>query len=397
LTGLYNRHHLNKTLHSQYLLARDSGSDLSLLVLDIDCFNEINTAFGQSFGDFVLNEMSARLTDSTRKEDLCFRRSGGDFVVLMPEVDLDGAKNTAEKIRQSCIGKPFCRKEMKREVTLSIGVASRKTHHPASADEFINMAETALFKAKADGRNRVYIYGPRGAAPSEIRQLDFESIKVRINRILEKTRHSAVSSIQLLARDVAGPGHREHIERVTNYTDLLGRQLGLPPAIIQTLQNAIILYTSIRHLIHNDLLSQRYRFSESDWKTLQDFPYKLSEIVEIFDYFAHERLILLTRSENYDGSGYPEGLKGAEIPLGARIISIVDSFAAMKADRPHRRRLEPDAILHELKTEAGKQFDPFLVLKLLDIIQRDNLLEVSDVDIAEFRAELLKKQSGSGL
>lgn len=397
LTGLYNRHHFNKTLHTRFRSALDSDADLSILIIDIDYFSYINKSYGQGFGDFVLNEMSARLTDVTRREDICFRLSGGDFVVLMPDIDLLTARKTAQEILYCCEAKPFRRNTLEREVTLSIGVASLVTHCPSSVNEFVNMAETALFKAKADGRNRVYVYAPRENATQESSQKDFEAIKVTINRVLEKTRNSTISSLQLLARDVAGPDHKDHIERVTHVTELLCKQLGLTPAIIQTLQNTAILYTSIRHLIHNDLLSKQGKFTMEDREIMQDFPYKLSEITGIFDYFSQERLILLTRSEKFDGSGYPDGLRGNEIPLGARIISIVDSFVAMAADRPYRPKLTPKSILQELKNEAGKQFDPVLVLKLLDIIDTNGLLDISAEDVAEIRAELLTLYSEPSL
>jgi diguanylate cyclase (GGDEF)-like protein len=395
LTGLYNRHHFNKTLHTEYQEALDNGTDLSVLIIDIDYFNEINKTCGQSFGDFVLNVMSSRLTAATRNEDICFRLSGGDFVVLMPGVDLITARKACEKIVNDCTEQPFCRNELERRVTLSIGIASYATHHPATVDEFVNMAETALFKAKADGRDRVYIYAPREANSQQSAHNDFDSIKVTINRVLEKTRHSAITSLQLLARDIAGPRHRDHIDKVSRYTELLCTQLGLTPPIIRTLQNSSILYSSIRHLIHNDLLSKKELFTAQDKEIMEDFPYKLSEVIDIFDYFSQERLILLTRSEKFDGSGYPEGLKGNEIPLGARIVSIVDSLAAMEADRPYRDKFLPEDILNELKNEAGKQFDPFLVLKLLETIQKYRLLDIPETDIATIHEELLKLHSNA--
>ena len=122
---------------------------------------------------------------------------------------------------------------------------------------------------------------------------------------------------------------------------------------------------------------------------MNEFPYKLAEITEVFDYFSNERSILLYHGEHYDGSGFPEGLKGEEIPLGARIFNIVDSLAAMNSDRPFRRRLKPKAIIKELGNQAGKQFDPFLVLKIFDIIQENNLLELDESFMEGIRAELL--------
>lgn len=388
LTGLFNRHHFNRLLPKHFVSAIAEGSELSLLLLDIDYFHEINKACGRIFGDFVLNELAARITQATRKEDICFRLSGGEFSVLMPDTDLARARKVAGDLLTRCESKPFTKSTFQRRITLSIGITSLATHRPSSFDEFVNMAETSLFKAKAEGRNRAYTYAPRETDGSFPIESSFDTVKLAISRLLDKTRHSTISSLQLLARDIAGPGHHEHIERVTSYIELLCTQLGLTTPIIKTLQNAAILHTSIRHLIHNDLLTKKEKFSLEDLEVMRDFPYKLSEIVEIFDYFAQERLILLTRTEKFDGSGYPDGLKGDEIPLGARIISIIDAFAAMEGNRPHRPRLEPVSILMELKNEAGKQFDPFLVLKLLDIIEEYGLLEINADDMTTIRMEL---------
>lgn len=388
LTGLYNRHQFNRILEEEFCDHADSELELALLFLDIDFFNEINKANGQTFGDFVLNEMAARLTNSTRVNDTCFRLSGSDFVVLMPATNLATAKRRAEKILKQCSEKSFIRNGIEQHVTLSIGLASTDSQHLASADEFIHMGETALFLAKAEGRNRVHVYTAGNNNSHSMIQHDFESIKISLNRILEKTRNAAIASLQLLARDIAGPEHREHLSRANRYADLFCKHLGLTPAITDTLQNVLILNTSIRYFLHGELLAKKEPFNNNDRTLLQDYPYKLAEIIDIFDYFSQERSLLSTRSEHFDGKGYPEGLQGSEIPLGARILNIVDSFAAMKGTRPYRRAMPSEAILLELKEQAGKQFDPFLVLHFIDIIERNNLLDLSTEEISEIRAEL---------
>ncbi len=388
LTGLYNRRQLTKILHDELTKAHEKGGDLSLLILDIDYFNEVNKAAGHSFGDFVLNEMSARLTKATRQEDICFRFSGEDFVILMPGADIDQAHKTAEKLRLACATKPFSNGQVKKHITVSIGLASYRRHHPESQDELITMTETALYMAKAEGRNRSNIFSPLEANRYSAEK-NLASLKVTIARILDKTRNSAISSLQLLAKDLAGAEHRDHIQNVSHYINLLGDRLGLPVSLIKTFQNAITLNTSIRFLLHNDIISKEKKFPRDDRKIMDEFPYKLAEITEVFDYFSNERTILLYHGEHYDGSGFPEGLKGEEIPLGARIFNIVDSLAAMNSDRTFRRRLQPKAIIEELNNQAGKQFDPFLVLKIFDIIQENNLLDLDESFMDSIRADLL--------
>jgi HD-GYP domain-containing protein (c-di-GMP phosphodiesterase class II) len=111
-------------------------------------------------------------------------------------------------------------------------------------------------------------------------------------------------------------------------------------------------------------------------------PHKLHELMAPFDFFAKERSILLRHHENYDGNGYPEGLKGDDIPIGARIFSIVDAFVAMTSPRVYRRRFTDDEAVLELAAYAGTQFDPILVDAFIDTIKESNLFDFSGATIA---------------
>ena len=217
--------------------------------------------------------------------------------------------------------------------------------------------------------------------------LDF--LKENLNRILDKTRTSAIASLQLLAKNIAGPEHQNHITKVSLFVSMLGKQLGLSEQHTQTFQNSITLYNSFRFILHNDLLSKPEKLTNEEHKTIEDLPYKLNEITDIFDYFAEERNILLSHNERYDGTGYPLGLKGDEISLGARIFNLVDSLAAMSSERPYRKTLNPHEILKELTKEAGKQFDPFLVLQILEVIKKNNLFNLDADCIDRAKEELI--------
>jgi diguanylate cyclase (GGDEF)-like protein len=344
LTGLFNRRHLTTNLAALMETARTTGQDLALLLFNIDFFNKVNTLSGQQFGDFILNEMAARLTTATRNADTsCYRFSGEDFVVLLPGTGLAEACIKAEKIRRACSDKPFTFGQKSQHITVSMGVASLKDHKPLSHDDFITMAETALFVAKAQGRDRLQIFSadPLPGAISSRRSLDFL------------------------------------------------KQLGLPDQHIETFQNAITLYNSFRSLLHNDLVKKPGQLSRTERKTMEDLPFKLTELTDMFDYFCQERNILLCYGERFDGTGHPRGLAGDEIPLGARIFNIIDAVAAMNSERPYRRKLTPGEIISELKMEAGKQFDPFLVLQVLMVIEKNHLLNLERQVIEGVRNELL--------
>jgi len=391
LTGLFNRRHFTTHLVEKMEESEISGKDISLLMMNIDYFNKVNKSAGLVFGDFILNEMAARLTVNTSEHGKCYRFSGEDFVVLLPETNLSKAEEIAETIRNNCTKQPFQNKSKQVSITLSVGIASLCSHTPGNYDDFISMAETALFMAKAEGRNRIKSFVPYSSEGEYTSLESLAFLKETLNRILTKTRSSTIASLQLLARNVVGPEHQQHITTVSHYISLLGKQLHLPEQHIQTFQNAITLYNSIRFLLHNDLLSKPGVFTTTDRKTLNDLPFKLTELTDMFDYFSSERSVLLHHNERFDGTGQPQGLKGDEIPLGARIFNIVDSLAAMNSDRPYRKKMTPPEILDELTKEAGAQFDPHLILHTLNVIEENNLLNIDKTILECTRKNLLQR------
>ncbi|MEA3547968.1 MAG: diguanylate cyclase [Thermodesulfobacteriota bacterium] len=158
LTGAYNRRHLNKMLTHEFYRCRRYEGDLSCIMLDLDHFKNVNDAHGHQFGDFVLKEVARRITCSSRTSDLVFRFGGEEFVVLMPQTDIFGTMQAAEKIRLGCAAEKFQNGSTAVDVTISIGASSFRAHQPAKPDDLISMADKALYEAKKSGRNQVVAF-----------------------------------------------------------------------------------------------------------------------------------------------------------------------------------------------------------------------------------------------
>ncbi|MFW2368717.1 MAG: diguanylate cyclase [Desulforhopalus sp.] len=390
LTGLYNRRHLTIQLSDILATAREKGDELSLLILNIDNFSDINNASGLDFGDFILNEIAVRLTRALRGRDSCYRYSGEEFIVIFPQADLDYTTKVADRLSTACSEKPFSDGSNTVSITVSIGVSSLQPHKPDTPDKFIFMAENALFEAKAEGRNQIRIYSPQYNESNLSQRNPLAFLKDKLDRILNTTRTTAISSLEMLAKNVAGSEHKTHIASVSNYISLLGSHLGLPDKNIKTFHNAVTLYNCFRALLHNDILSKPARLTTEERKIFEDLPFKLAEISDMFDHFGDERSLLLSFNERYDGTGYPDGLKGDEIPLGSRIFHIVDAVAAMDAERPFRRKLLPQEIINELKRGAGTQFDPFLLLQILTVIEKNGLIDIDPGFLIQTRQDIMK-------
>ena len=155
LTGLNNRRYLES--HLGHLIEHfiNRGKPLSILAIDVDFFKQINDTYGHDAGDRVLQELAARIKTSTRTIDLCCRTGGEEFVLVLPNTGPDAAENTAERLRKSVANKPFLvGPQQSVPVTISIGLAGLGSATD-TLDLFMKRADSALYTAKREGRNRV--------------------------------------------------------------------------------------------------------------------------------------------------------------------------------------------------------------------------------------------------
>jgi two-component system cell cycle response regulator len=156
LTGLYNRRHMDKQLEIHVTNAAARGKPVSLLTVDVDFFKPINDTHGHDVGDRVLQELAVRLKAQVRAIDLCCRMGGEEFVIILPETDLQVGFTVAERLRRTIAGKPFNAgaKHGPLSITVSIGVSAYESAADTPAS-ILKRADEALYEAKRAGRNRV--------------------------------------------------------------------------------------------------------------------------------------------------------------------------------------------------------------------------------------------------
>ncbi|MDY6845139.1 MAG: diguanylate cyclase, partial [Thermodesulfobacteriota bacterium] len=321
LTGLYNHRHMDSIITQEFDRAKRYQTDLSCLLIDLDYFKDVNDTFGHAFGDFVLQEFSSRLRNYTRNSDISFRYGGEEFMVLLPLTDVRGAQKAAEKIRKLSESKSYENGLDSIVVTVSIGIASIKYHRLTEAKELLAYADKALYRAKAEGRNRVVIYPKESSEESSGSPLDestynsshFHYLREHLSAILERTKRASIASLELLVRDMSGRRFYKHDQKVKQYIDLAGSKLHLPPTIIETFKRAAAIHNCFKVLLEGTSMSGKKVLDENK-SQVEDHPYILAEMTELFDFFANERSVLLYHHENYDGTGYPEGLEGDQIP-----------------------------------------------------------------------------------
>jgi HD-GYP domain-containing protein (c-di-GMP phosphodiesterase class II) len=221
----------------------------------------------------------------------------------------------------------------------------------------------------------------------------FRYLKERLTAILEKTKKSSVESLELMVWDRDGDRFKAHNRQVIQCFNLIGDKLGFNPSIVKTLQHAAIFHDATKVLL-GDVDKSRV-LDKDEMALVMDHPYKLHELIAPFDFFAEERSVLLWHHEHFDGNGYPDGLKGDEIPLGARIFAIVDAFVAMTSRRSYNRQFTTEEAVQELATHAGTQFDPVLVGVFIDALKENNTNGISDEMVATAKAKINKVKFGT--
>jgi diguanylate cyclase (GGDEF)-like protein/putative nucleotidyltransferase with HDIG domain len=348
LTGLGNHRHFHERLERELRHAHERRLPLTLCLIDVDDFKRINDRFGHPAGDRVLSLLATRL----RQSGEAFRLGGDEFALLLPGYDENTAVTAATSVveRISAI-----QLDQLGSVTVSAGIATSPAH-AADRDELIRLADSALYWAKEYGKNRVRAYRPDVIELAELKRL--ASGPDRAARF----RAAASLARAVDARDVYTGSHSQ---RVADLAARTARRLGLPEEEVELTRLAASLHDLGKLAIPEEILRKPGPLTDPERMVLERHPqigFRMLEslgVDPVADWVLHHH-------ERWDGSGYPDGLPGDAIPLGARIIFVADAYDAMTSERVYRRRVAPEQAIAELRRCAGSQFDPGIVNALAD-------------------------------
>jgi diguanylate cyclase (GGDEF)-like protein/putative nucleotidyltransferase with HDIG domain len=214
---------------------------------------------------------------------------------------------------------------------------------------------------------------PLAAAPL---YLTYRSYKVYLGRIDDEQRHVremadlhlATIEALALAIDAKDQTSQSHIRRVQLYAAALARALGMTPNDIQGVKTAALLHDIGKLAVPEHILSKPGPLTPEEFQKIRAHPKVGADIISAVPFPYPVSPLILSHHERWDGKGYPTGLKGEEIPLGARILSVVDYFDALMAERPYHKAMSFDAAIGLLQQEAGKGLDPTVVEKFVELI-----------------------------
>jgi diguanylate cyclase (GGDEF)-like protein len=343
LTGLGNHRHFQERLQRELAKAEAETGVVSLCLLDVDSFKQINDRHGHQSGDRVLSQVAARL----RQGGEAFRLGGDEFAVLLPGLDTAAATEVARAIVER-IGEADVRPV--EGISVSAGVAGFP-QHSRERDSLIRLADRALYRAKEQGKNRVHL--------AEVTELD--SAEPRRSTIAANGT-ARFGSATTLARavDERDAYAGSHSERVAALAARISEELALTPDEIELARLAGRLHDLGKLAVPREILHKEGPLSAAERHVLERHTEIGSRMVESIGLGTAAPWVL-HHHERWDGAGYPAGLHGEEIPLGARIIFVAGAFDSMTSDTVYRAALTPAEALDEVHAAAGTQFDPTVV------------------------------------
>lgn len=351
LTELPNHRALVEAIDTEMERSRRYGHTCALLFVDIDFFKELNDTHGHTAGDRVLREIGAIMDAALRTIDTVGRWGGEEFVAVLPEIDAEAARATGERLRQSVAVHSFGERDQA-HLTVSVGVAAYP-RDGSSRTELLDAADRAMYAAKRMGRNQCF-----SAADPVVGALQASPEKA--DRIEERAILSAVEALATLVEARDGTDE-DSADAVASLAQSMALDLGCDTDRARRTYLAARLHDIGKVAVADAILRKPGKLSAEEWRLMREHPAVGADVVARIGSLSGLAPIIRSHHERYDGQGYPDGLRGKQIPLEARIVAAADAFDAMTSERPYRRRLALDEARQEMHRCAGTQFDPAVV------------------------------------
>lgn len=388
LTELFNRRFFEDAIEREANRALRLNQPFTLIGLDLDHLKNINDTYGHSMGDRAISTIARVILRNARSVDIAARIGGEEFSIILPGIDAKGGVAAAERLRASIEKEPV---EGLGHVTASIGVATF-IEHTIDLDDLTEMADKAMYEAKEAGRNQVKL---------AVKEKNVSWQDVAVNAFVEILEKHRIPFNSALAKDlskklqnrqdnVKGNSAQELLYSVVDtisrsyapttalgaakaklsLATIIAKRFKLSKAEIDKLKIAVLLYDIGNTLLPDEILNKPAPLTNEEKGKVAEHPILAArEILKPISTISDVIPIIEHHHENWDGSGYPNKIKGDEIPITSQIILIVDSYFAMTSDRPYRRAYTPEEAVEEIKRQAGKKYSEELTVQFVEALK----------------------------
>lgn len=292
------------------------------MLFDVNGLKLTNDTFGHKVGDELLRKVAQVMKEECRADDIIARIGGDEFVVILPKTDSEAVGIMAKRIS----ARLFKEKVNSLPVSISFGWDTKKESEQ-DIEAVLKKAEDHLYKHKL----------------TESASMHSHSIEMIMQTLNEKV-----------------DGNEEHAKRVSVWCFLMGSALKLDRGIISDLSTAGLMHDIGNIAIDARILNKPGLLTNAEWSEIKKHPEIGFRVLSSVNELAPLAEVILAHHERWDGTGYPKGLKGEEIPLKARILSVADAYDAMTSERPYRKAKSKDVAIEEIRKHAGTQFDPVI-------------------------------------
>lgn len=339
LTGLYNRTFFEKEMLRAGV---ETQKHAGIIVCDLDCLKFINDTLGHDVGDALIVEAAGVFKASFRDSDLIARIGGDEFAVLIPYGNEETIVKACERVRGTVARYNATRPEL--PLSLSIGFAVSKGL-PVSMSELFKEADNNMYREKL---------------------CHSQSARCAIVQTLLKA---------LDVRDFISGGHADRLKELVTF---LAGPIPLPESKVAEMHLLAQFHDIGKVGVPKSILLKPGALTSDEYAEIQrhcEIGHRIAtsvpDLVHIADW-------ILKHHEWWNGKGYPLGLKGDEIPLECRILTIIDAYDAMTSERPYREVMTPEAAVRELEKCSGIQFDPHLLAVFISELRRTGKVRMAD-------------------
>ena len=371
-TGLYNYRYLQEAIEVEFHQARRYAQNLAIIMLDVDYFKSINDVYGIAFGDLVLKQLAKQLKRMVRRYDILIRYSGEEFIIISPRLNRLIAFNLAQRLLDSLNFINFGNKKHSVKLKMSLSVVSFPDDRAKNGMDLVNLANLVLNKAKEGGGNRVYS-SLDAKHSSNTKAVGIKTLKNTIIKLNKQSKQGLSESIFAFAKTLEFKDHYtgEHVENTVHFAIGVAKELNLSKEDVELIKQASMLHDLGKIGISENILLKKGKLNKKEFEEIKKHPQIGADIIRPIQ-FLHDLIpFIFYHHERWDGKGYPSGIRGEDIPLGARVIAIADVYQALISDRPYHKAFTKKAAIDIIKKASGTQFDPRIVSAFLKVVSKE--------------------------
>ncbi|MBI3307510.1 MAG: diguanylate cyclase [Candidatus Omnitrophica bacterium] len=399
LTGLLNHSYLHERVVEEFSRAFRHKYPVSCLLVDIDHFKTFNEKEGYRIGDSILKQCAHILFDNCRLSDLVARYGGEEFALILPNVDYKGAAHLAARLKATFAEHVFKVGQLEFNLTVSIGISAFPEDSMQNRCELMTYAGQALLRSKVGGRNRVTLYKDIMSVFTE----GMPSFKISDDKIMNFQRHLSeisdtarrgyldASKAMILALESKDRFTAGHAASCAKYSMQVAEIMGMTLDEAEVVEHAALLHDVGKICIPDSILLKQGKLTFSEYELMKQHPYMGYKILKPIKFLQEEAVLVLHHHEWFNGEGYPCRLKGNEIPLGARIIAVIDSYDTIRiAGGRYKKTMTIEDAVNELIVCSGTQFDPEVVKAFIGVLKERK--ELTSENYQKDRLEKLIEQ-----